>query len=116
MKLRAEPIRSGELKPGDLFLCHDDTVKLLYFEQDRWKWTHSIAERVFIRKEASNETDVPVYRITIEDAGPSHLMILCVTAYNALRSYQHGNASPELAEEIADAMMGLLPKANEGTL
>ena len=30
----------------------------------------------------------------------------------ALRSYQHGNASPELAEEIADAAEAALAKAN----
>lgn len=32
------------------------------------------------------------------------LLEVCEAAYHALRSHQHGNASPELAEEVAERL------------
>lgn len=38
----------------------------------------------------------------------------CITAKMALRSYQYGNASPDLAEEIADALDAVIEAAKGG--
>jgi hypothetical protein len=115
VKLSAENMLSGELKPGDLFLCDDGSVNLLYFEQDHWKWTHSIGERVFIRtEEPSDETETQVFRIMIDLEQPSDLEKLFVAAYFALRSYQNGNSSTELAAEIAGEMRPLFEKLTGG--
>ena len=35
----------------------------------------------------------------------------CGAAYNALRSYQHGNTAPELEQEIADHLQEVIAKA-----
>jgi|ERR1044072_3538970 hypothetical protein len=39
------------------------------------------------------------------------LLAACRAAYDALRSYQHGNASPDLAKEVADKLSGVIAKA-----
>jgi len=42
------------------------------------------------------------------------LLKAAVAAVHALRSYQHGNASPELAEEIADELEKAVNAALDG--
>jgi len=41
------------------------------------------------------------------------LVTAATAAVHALRSYQHGNSSPELAEEIADALDSAIRRAIE---
>lgn len=40
------------------------------------------------------------------------LLAACDAAYNALRSYQHGNTAPELAQEIADHLQEVIAKTH----
>ena len=47
-------------------------------------------------------------------AASKELLRCCRGAYHALRSYQNGNASPQLAEEIADALKVTLEGLLEG--
>lgn len=42
----------------------------------------------------------------------SGLMKAAAAAVHALRSYQYGNSSPELAEEVADALEAAIKKAD----
>jgi hypothetical protein len=42
----------------------------------------------------------------------SGLMTAAAAAVHALRSYQYGNSSPELAEEVADALEAAIKKAD----
>lgn len=44
-------------------------------------------------------------------AAAPDLLKACTAAMNALRSYQYSNASPELAEEIADSVEEAIAKA-----
>lgn len=39
------------------------------------------------------------------------LLKACHAAYNALKSYQYGNTSPDLAESVADSVMVTIAKA-----
>lgn len=50
-------------------------------------------------------TDIPARLRTKEvRENESPERVLLIAAYDALRSYQYGNGSTELAEEIADAI------------
>ncbi len=44
----------------------------------------------------------------------TELMQVATAALEALRSYQYGNSSPELAEEVADALENALGRALDG--
>ena len=50
-------------------------------------------------------TNIPArLRMTETKEAQSPERVLLIAAYDALRSYQYGNASTELAEEMADAI------------
>lgn len=55
-----------------------------------------------MRTDISAEARLPKLEDTI--LGKSIECELLIAAYNALRSYQYGNGSTELAQEIADAI------------
>jgi hypothetical protein len=46
---------------------------------------------------------------------PVHIDALLRAASHALRSYQHGNSSPELAAEVADAIDAALANISKST-
>lgn len=49
-------------------------------------------------------TDIPSEPHLVISYDPPSERKLLMSAYDALRSYQYGNSSTELAEEIADAI------------
>jgi hypothetical protein len=49
-------------------------------------------------------------------ADATELLRLLQVAYRALRSYQNGNAAPELARDVADAIQPLLTRHGSATL
>ena len=46
-----------------------------------------------------------------EKSTTKELLEACKTALKALRSYQYGNSSPDLAEEVADAIEEVITRA-----
>ena len=44
-------------------------------------------------------------------AAAPDLLEACHAAYNALKSYEYGNGSPELANSVADNVMAAISKA-----
>ena len=67
MKIKAVPIRSGDLRPGDLF----STVGPEHWE--RVGINFAIGEKVYIRTQASTaQVDENVYRIEIDQELPLH--------------------------------------------
>ena len=49
----------------------------------------------------------------MSDAELNDLIKVASAAVHALRSYQYGNSSPELAEEVADALEEAIKRAND---
>jgi hypothetical protein len=47
-------------------------------------------------------------------AAAPDLLKACIAAQNALRSYQYGNSSPDLAKEVADFASAVITKAAGG--
>jgi hypothetical protein len=56
------------------------------------------------KPEIEHEWTVEAYRRNPDPPVESQERKLLIAAYDALRSYQYGNASTELAEEIANAI------------
>lgn len=74
LTIRSEPVKSKDLKPGDLF----STVGPLYWGQS----FSSIGEKVYIRTEhalypEANDADLTVYRLTIEKGHSSEHLAKC---------------------------------------
>jgi hypothetical protein len=69
-----------------------------------------------LRDEIVVEVDAPPDREIVEavvgilKAENARLRTACTAAMNALRSYQYGNGSPDLAEEIAEHLAEVLGK------
>jgi hypothetical protein len=55
----------------------------------------------------SPEGELAIARAQLGASAPQLARVL-VAAFHALRSYQYGNGSPELAEEVADASQAAL--------
>ena len=52
-------------------------------------------------------------RLEEAEAAAPDLLKACEGAMNALRSYQYGNSSPDLAKDVSDYLQAIIAKAKE---
>jgi len=93
VKFKAEPIKAGDLKPGDMFSTYGPS----YWDSVDGK--RSVGERVYLRtntpaSEASDDPNIMVYQITVLQA--------CITCKKWLADWPHNQCADCQAEYSFD--------------